>query len=75
MGDGDLAGEIVKAFVELDANCAATEALRKELLAHARKSLGAAIAPREIDFCTRIPKNQPGKILLRLLKTGEQEPS
>ena len=45
-----VAGEIVKAFVALKPGFAASDALRDELLAHARKKLGPAVAPREIAF-------------------------
>ena len=33
------------------------EALRKELLGHARKRLGAAVAPKEIDFRASLPQD------------------
>jgi acetyl-CoA synthetase len=65
------AGEIVKAFVALKTGYEATEALRKELLGHARKRLGAAVAPKEIDFRANLPKTRSGKIMRRLLKARE----
>jgi acetyl-CoA synthetase len=65
------AGEIVKAFVALKAGYEASEALRKELLGHARKRLGAAVAPKEIDFRANLPKTRSGKIMRRLLKARE----
>ena len=43
-------GEIVKAYVALKKGFAESEDLRKELLGHARKRLGAAVAPKEIAF-------------------------
>jgi acetyl-CoA synthetase len=33
--------------------------------------LGAAVAPKEIDFRPFIPKNRAGKIMRRLLKAQE----
>ncbi len=66
-----VAGEIVKAFVALKPGFAAGEALRKELLGHARKRLGAAVAPREIDFRPGLPRTRSGKIMRRLLKARE----
>ena len=48
-----------------------SESLRKELLGHARVKLGPAIAPREIDFRTNLPKTRSGKIMRRLLKARE----
>lgn len=66
-----VAGEVVKAFVALRAGCEASEELRSELLGFARTRLGAAVAPREIDFVDSIPHNRSGKIMRRLLKARE----
>jgi len=66
-----MAGEIVKAFVALKAGFEPGEALRRELLGHARKRLGPAVAPREIDFRVNLPKTRSGKIMRRLLKARE----
>jgi acetyl-CoA synthetase len=66
-----IAGQIVKAFVALKPGFAAGEELRRELLGHARRRLGATIAPKEIDFKDRLPKTRSGKIMRRLLKAGE----
>ncbi len=65
------AGEIVKAFVALKPGFKADEALRKELLGFSRKRLGAAVAPKEIDFRENLPKTRSGKIMRRLLKARE----
>ncbi len=45
-----VAGEIVKAFVALAPGHEPSEELRRELLGFARQRLGAAVAPREIEF-------------------------
>jgi acetyl-CoA synthetase len=66
-----VAFEIVKAFVALKPGHEPGEALRRELLGHARVRLGAAVAPKEIDFLPSIPKNRAGKIMRRLLKARE----
>jgi len=66
-----MAGEIVKAFVALKPGFDATDALRKELLGHARKRLGAAVAPKEIEFKTALPRTRSGKIMRRLLKARD----
>jgi acetyl-CoA synthetase len=66
-----MAGEIVKAFVALKPGYAASEELRRELLGHARKRLGAAVAPKDIDFRANLPKTRSGKIMRRLLKARE----
>ncbi len=65
------AGEAVKAFVVLKSGFEPSEAMRKELLGHARLRLGPAIAPREIDFRANLPKTRSGKIMRRLLKARE----
>ena len=66
-----MAGEIVKAFVALNAGFTPSEALRRELLGHARKRLGAVVAPKEIDFSSGLPRTRSGKIMRRLLKARE----
>lgn len=66
-----IAGETVKAFVALKVGFEPSETLRRELLGHARKRLGAAVAPKEIDFRANLPKTRSGKILRRLLKARE----
>jgi len=64
-------GEVVKAFVSLKQGFTADEALRRELLGHARKRLGAAVAPKEIEFVDALPHTRSGKIMRRLLKARE----
>ena len=66
-----VAGEIVKAFVSLKPGHEGTDELRKELLGFARQRLGAAVAPREIDFVEAVPQTRSGKIMRRLLKARE----
>jgi acetyl-CoA synthetase len=66
-----IVGEVVKAFIALKPGFEASEALRRELLGHARKRLGAAVAPKEIDFRDNLPKTRSGKIMRRLLKARE----
>lgn len=66
-----IAGEIVKAFVVLKLGFEADDAMRKELLGHARKRLGAAVAPKEIEFRANLPRTRSGKIMRRLLKARE----
>jgi acetyl-CoA synthetase len=65
------AGESVKAFVTLKHDWKDSPALRKELLGHARKRLGAAIAPRQVDIRAELPRTRSGKIMRRLLKARE----
>jgi acetyl-CoA synthetase len=64
-------GEVVKAFVSLKDGCTASDALRLDIMAHARKRLGAAVAPKEIAFLPVLPRTRSGKIMRRLLKARE----
>ncbi|MDE2201519.1 MAG: acetate--CoA ligase [Burkholderiaceae bacterium] len=64
-------GEVVKAFVSLNPGFTPGDALRMELLAHARTRLGAAVAPKEIAFLELLPRTRSGKIMRRLLKARE----
>jgi acetyl-CoA synthetase len=66
-----VAMEIVKAFVALKPGYETGEKLRRELLGFARKRLGAAVAPKEIEFSSDLPKTRSGKIMRRLLKARE----
>ncbi len=60
-----VAGETVKAFVALKTGHEPSDALRKELLGHARKRLGPAVAPKEIDFRANLPKTRSGSACSR----------
>ena len=64
-------GEIVKAYVALKPGFAASDELRLDLIGHARKRLGPAVAPKDILFRTNLPKTRSGKIMRRLLKARE----
>jgi len=66
-----IVGEVVKAFVSLKDGYAPEPALRQDILAHARKRLGAAVAPKEIAFLPALPRTRSGKIMRRLLKARE----
>ena len=63
--------EVIKAFVALKAGYEPSDALKKDIMAHARKRLGAVVAPKEIDFQQSLPKTRSGKIMRRLLKARE----
>ena len=63
--------EVVKAFVALKAGYEPSDALKKDIMAHARKRLGAVVAPKEIDLQQSLPKTRSGKIMRRLLKARE----
>ena len=63
--------EIVKAFVALKPGFTGDDALRRSILAHARKRLGAVVAPKEIEFVADLPRTRSGKIMRRLLRARE----
>jgi acetyl-CoA synthetase len=67
----ETAGEVVKAYVTLNPGFEASEDLERQIRGHARKELGAAVAPREIVFRKTLPKTRSGKIMRRLLKARE----
>ncbi|KZS72016.1 acetate--CoA ligase [Mycobacterium kansasii] len=64
-------GAVIKAFVTLKDGFVADDDLRLQLLGHARKRLGAAVAPKEIQFVDSLPHTSSGKIMRRLLKARE----
>ena len=64
-------GEVVKAYVVLRPGVLVDDALRRDLVAHARRRLGPAVAPREIVVRDELPRTRSGKILRRLLKARE----
>jgi acetyl-CoA synthetase len=66
-----LIGELVKAFVALKPHAEPSDALRLELIGFARKKLGSAVAPKEIEFKANLPRTRSGKIMRRLLKARE----
>jgi acetyl-CoA synthetase len=67
----ETAGEVVKAYVALNPGFEPSAELERDIRGHARKRLGAAVAPREIVFRNTLPKTRSGKIMRRLLKARE----
>jgi acetyl-CoA synthetase len=66
-----IAGQVVKAFVSLRPGFEPTDDLRRDILAHARRRLGPAIAPRAIVFDQNLPKTKSGKIMRRVVRARE----
>lgn len=66
-----VAGNIIKAFVNLKAGHDPTDELSLELIGFARKRLGPAVAPRELAFVDNLPHTRSGKIMRRLLRARE----
>lgn len=67
----ETAGEVVKAYVTLNPDFTWSDELERDIRGHARKTLGPAVAPREILFRNTLPKTRSGKIMRRLLKARE----
>jgi acetyl-CoA synthetase len=63
--------ELVKAFVVLHANQAASAELAEALQQHVRKRLSAHAYPREVEFVAELPKTPSGKIQRFLLRNQE----
>ncbi len=66
-----IVGESVKAFVVLKPGFTLDVALSRDLMAHARKRLGPAVAPRAIEARDDLPKTRSGKIMRRVLRARE----
>ena len=66
-----LIGEVVKAFISLKSGFTPSEELERELIGFGRQKLGVAVAPKEIEFESNLPKTRSGKIMRRLLKARE----
>ncbi len=58
----EMTTEHVKAFVVLRKEFRASAQLANEIAAHVRMQLSTLAAPREIEFCTELPKTKSGKI-------------
>ncbi len=67
----ETAGAVIKAFVVLHHGVEDDDDLRRDLMAHGRRRLGAAVAPREIDIVDDLPHTRSGKIMRRVLKARE----
>ena len=67
----ETAGTIIKAFVVLARDRSPSDELHHELIGYSRARLGAAVAPREIEFVDSLPHTRSGKIMRRLLKARE----
>jgi acetyl-CoA synthetase len=63
-----VAGAVVHAVIELKRGHAPDATLRRDIIAHGRRLLGAAIAPRDVEFAASLPRTRSGKIMRRLLR-------
>ena len=71
----DIKGQGIYAFVTLKLGIEASEDLRKALIAHVRKDIGAIAAPDWLQWAPSLPKTRSGKIMRRILrKIAENQP-
>jgi acetyl-CoA synthetase len=64
----DLKGQALAAFVTLEGQYQASDALKAELREHVSKEIGAFAKPDDIRFTDALPKTRSGKIMRRLLR-------
>ncbi|WP_119269908.1 acetate--CoA ligase [Taklimakanibacter deserti] len=64
----EIKGQGIYCYVTLMAGAAPSEDLRKELIAHVRKEIGAIASPDKVQFATGLPKTRSGKIMRRILR-------
>jgi acetyl-CoA synthetase len=67
----DVAGNLIHACVVLRSGAEPCDALMSDVMAHARRRLGAALAPRQIVAVDRLPLTRSGKTMRRLLRARE----
>jgi acetyl-CoA synthetase len=64
----DIKGQGIYAYVTVNADCPANEALRSELVQWVRKEIGPIATPDVIQFAPALPKTRSGKIMRRILR-------
>ncbi|MFA9479594.1 acetate--CoA ligase [Phycisphaerales bacterium AB-hyl4] len=64
----EIKGTGIAAFVTLKGGQEPTDALKKELIAHVGKEIGAIAKPDQLRFAEGVPKTRSGKIMRRLLR-------
>lgn len=64
----DIKGQGICSFVTLQKGVQESEALRQELVAWVRKTLGAVATPDALYWAPALPKTRSGKIMRRILR-------
>ena len=64
----ELRGEVASAFVVLKQGFEPSDALKKELIDHIRREMGAIVVMKDIGFIHMLPKTRSGKIMRRVIK-------
>jgi acetyl-CoA synthetase len=64
----EIKGQALYAFVTLKEGVPSSEELKKEIVQHVRKEIGAIAQPDKIQFAEGLPKTRSGKIMRRILR-------
>jgi acetyl-CoA synthetase len=64
----DIKGSALYAFVMLKDGVKSSDELKKEIIQHVRKEIGAIAQPDKIQFAEGLPKTRSGKIMRRILR-------
>ncbi|MBX3583886.1 MAG: acetate--CoA ligase [Rhizobiaceae bacterium] len=64
----DIKGQGIYCYVTLMSGVEGSEHLRKDLVAHVRREIGAIATPDKIQFAPGLPKTRSGKIMRRILR-------
>ncbi|TIW70730.1 MAG: acetate--CoA ligase [Mesorhizobium sp.] len=64
----DIKGQGIYCYVTLMAGETPSDGLRKELVDHVRKEIGAIATPDKLQFAPGLPKTRSGKIMRRILR-------
>jgi acetyl-CoA synthetase len=64
----DLKGQAIAAFVTVESSRQPSDGLRRELMEHVAREIGAFARPDDIRFTDALPKTRSGKIMRRLLR-------
>ena len=64
----DIKGQALYAYVTLKEGVAGSDEVKKELVQHVRKEIGAIAQPDKIQFAEALPKTRSGKIMRRILR-------
>ncbi|MCI0498213.1 MAG: acetate--CoA ligase [Planctomycetales bacterium] len=64
----EIKGQGLYAYVTLKEGIHENDELKKELIMHVRKEIGAIAAPEAIQFAPALPKTRSGKIMRRILR-------
>jgi acetyl-CoA synthetase len=64
----DIKGQGIYCYVTLMAGQQGSDEVRKELVGHVRKEIGAIATPDKIQFAPGLPKTRSGKIMRRILR-------